>query len=182
MNHVEGMAINRRRLARSTPRPPSPARSTSCSREAATGALTQATRQRLHHRRSGGRLHARATSSPASTRFVVAPTGGNVYATSLTSNSVTMFRPTASGAGLAQPARPEGEKIRRKVPSARPQPDGCLVYLRSPGCSFGRAMKVPEGLDISPEGDQPLRRRLRDRCDRRPRPRCRNRRRHPEAG
>jgi DNA-binding beta-propeller fold protein YncE len=65
----------------------------------------------------------------------------------LTSNSVTMFRPTEGG-GLAQPARPQGENI----PEGLGNPNGCLVYLRAPGCSFGRAMSVPEGLALSPAG------------------------------
>jgi DNA-binding beta-propeller fold protein YncE len=58
-----------------------------------------------------------------------------------------MFRPTEGG-GLAQPARPQGENI----PEGLGSPSGCLVYLRSPGCSFGRAMKAPEGLALSPTG------------------------------
>ncbi len=33
-----------------------------------------------------------------------------------------------------------------------PSPDGCTVFLRSPGCAFGVAMNAPEGVDISPDG------------------------------
>jgi DNA-binding beta-propeller fold protein YncE len=80
--------------------------------------------------------------------LVVAPKGGDVYATSLTSNSVTTFH-TTEGGGLMQAARPEGEN----VPAGLGNPAGCLVYLRAPGCSFGRAMSVPEGLALSPTGD-----------------------------
>jgi DNA-binding beta-propeller fold protein YncE len=29
---------------------------------------------------------------------------------------------------------------------------GCLVWLRAVGCSFGRALRAPEGLAISPDG------------------------------
>ena len=30
---------------------------------------------------------------------------------------------------------------------------GCLIWLRAAGCSFGRALRAPEGLAISPDGD-----------------------------
>jgi DNA-binding beta-propeller fold protein YncE len=30
--------------------------------------------------------------------------------------------------------------------------NACLIFLRSAGCSFGRAMLAPEGLDVSPDG------------------------------
>lgn len=147
LDHVEGMAIN-------------PSGSTVYAaaafgsaisilqREPATGALTQATD-------GNGCIAVEAVSGCAQgyqfsgiNALVVSPKGGNVYATSLTSNSVTMFRRTEAG-GLAQPARPEGENI----PEGLGNPEGCLVYLRSPGCSFGRAMSVPEGLALSPTGD-----------------------------
>jgi DNA-binding beta-propeller fold protein YncE len=147
MNHVEGMAIN-------------PSGTTVYSaaafagaigilqRNSSTGALTQASN-------TNGCITVEAVGGCAQgyqfagvNALVVSPKGGNVYATSLTSNSVTMFRPTAEG-GLAQPARPEGEKI----PPGLGNPEGCLVYLRSPGCSFGRAMSVPEGLALSPTGN-----------------------------
>jgi len=63
--------------------------------------------------------------------------GGDVYATSLFSNSVTAFTRSRSSGGLAQ-----------KQGTA-----GCLIWLRAAGCSFGRAMRAPEGLAISPDGD-----------------------------
>jgi DNA-binding beta-propeller fold protein YncE len=62
--------------------------------------------------------------------------GGDVYATSLFSNSVTVFTRSRSTGGLAQK---EGTA-------------GCLVWLRAVGCSFGRALRAPEGLAISPDG------------------------------
>jgi DNA-binding beta-propeller fold protein YncE len=62
--------------------------------------------------------------------------GGDVYATSLISNSVTAFTRSRATAGLAQ-----------KQGTA-----GCLVWLRAVGCSFGRALRAPEGLAISPDG------------------------------
>ena len=61
--------------------------------------------------------------------------GGDLYATSLFSNSVTSFGRSSSG-GLTQ----------------RKGTLGCLVYLRATGCSFGRALVAPEGLAISPDG------------------------------
>ena len=66
----------------------------------------------------------------------VSPRGAGVYATSLSSNSVTAFTPAATGTGLTQK---EGTA-------------GCLVFLRAVGCSFGRAMIAPEGLALSPDG------------------------------
>lgn len=62
--------------------------------------------------------------------------GGDVYVTSLFSNSVTAFTRSRSTGGLAQ-----------KSGTA-----GCLVWLRAVGCSFGRAMRAPEGLAVSSDG------------------------------
>ncbi|HEX3323877.1 MAG TPA: beta-propeller fold lactonase family protein [Solirubrobacterales bacterium] len=62
--------------------------------------------------------------------------GGDVYVTSLFSNSVTSFTRSHSSGVLTQK---EGTS-------------GCLVYLRAVGCSFGRALIAPEGLAISPDG------------------------------
>jgi DNA-binding beta-propeller fold protein YncE len=62
--------------------------------------------------------------------------GGDVYMTSLFSNSVTSFTRSKSSGVLTQ----------------MPGTSGCLVYLRAVGCSFGRAMIAPEGLAISPDG------------------------------
>jgi DNA-binding beta-propeller fold protein YncE len=146
MNHIEGMAIN---PAGTTVYAASPFSNAIdiLQREASTGALTQATN-------GSGCITVEAVAGCAQgyqfagvNALVVSPKGGNVYATSLTSNSVTMFRPTSSG-GLAQPERPQGENI----PAGLGNPEGCLAYLRGPGCSFGRAMSVPEGLALSPDG------------------------------
>ncbi|MDX6609415.1 MAG: hypothetical protein QOF85_1340 [Solirubrobacterales bacterium] len=62
--------------------------------------------------------------------------GGDVYVTSLFSNSVTAFTRSRTSGGLTQK---EGTA-------------GCLVWLRAVGCSFGRALRAPEGLAISPDG------------------------------
>ncbi len=62
--------------------------------------------------------------------------GGDAYVTSLFSNSVTAFSRSRSSGGLVQK---EGTA-------------GCLIWLRAAGCSFGQAMRAPEGLAISPDG------------------------------
>ena len=66
----------------------------------------------------------------------VSPSDGDVYVTSLFSNSVTSFTASTSSGTLAQ----------------KPGTSGCLVYLRAVGCSFGRALIAPEGIAVSPEG------------------------------
>lgn len=66
----------------------------------------------------------------------VAPGGESAYVTSFLSNSVTAFDRTAGSGVLAQ----------------KEATNACLVFLRSAGCSFGRAMLAPEGLDVSPDG------------------------------
>jgi DNA-binding beta-propeller fold protein YncE len=106
------------------------------SRDPSTGALTQA---------SGGSgcivdspLTGCATGVELSgaNAVTVSPGDGDVYVTSLFSNSVTSFtRSTSSGA------------LTQKEGTA-----GCLVWLRAVGCSFGRALSSPEGLAVSPDG------------------------------
>ena len=66
----------------------------------------------------------------------VSPSGNGVYVTSLFSNSVTSFTRNGSTGALTQ----------------REGTGGCLIYLRSAGCSFGRALIAPEGLALSPDG------------------------------
>jgi DNA-binding beta-propeller fold protein YncE len=62
--------------------------------------------------------------------------GGDVYVTSLLSNSVAAFIRSRTSGGLVQ-----------KQGTA-----GCLVWLRAVGCSFGHALRAPEGIAISPDG------------------------------
>jgi DNA-binding beta-propeller fold protein YncE len=66
----------------------------------------------------------------------VSPDGSGVYVTSLFSNSVTSFTRNGSTGVLTQ----------------REGTGGCLIFLRSAGCSFGRALIAPEGLALSPDG------------------------------
>jgi len=67
---------------------------------------------------------------------VVSPDDGSVYITSLLSNSVTAFDRNAGTGALTQ----------------KEATNACLVFLRSAGCSFGRALLGPEGIDVSPDG------------------------------
>lgn len=92
--------------------------------------------------------------------LAVAPTGGDVYATSLTSNSLTTFQPLTGSIGISQPPGPDRQvekangRGKETVPAAEgtPSPNGCTVYLRSPGCAFGVAIQAPEGLTVSADG------------------------------
>lgn len=104
-------------------------------RDAATGALAQAT--------DGSGCVVDAPLTGCATGFqlnganalALSPNGKDLYATSLFDNSVTSFSRGSTGA------------IAQKEKSA-----GCLVYLRSIGCSFGRALIAPEGIDVAPDG------------------------------
>jgi len=103
------------------------------SRNPSTGALTQAgciVESALPGCATGVQLS-------GANAVAVSPDDEGAYATSLFSNSVTSFsRTVLSGGALAQK---EGTA-------------GCLIYLRSAGCSFGRALLAPEGLAFSPGG------------------------------
>ncbi len=104
-------------------------------RDPTTGALAQAT--------DGSGCVVDAPLSGCTTGFqlsganalALSPNGQDLYATSLFDNSVTSFSRASTGA------------IAQKEKSA-----GCLVYLRSIGCSFGRALVAPEGIDVAPDG------------------------------
>lgn len=104
-------------------------------RDQSTGSLTQATD-------SSGCIANAALSGCTTGRqleganAVAFNPGGDVYVTSLFSNSVTAFARSRTTGGLVQ-----------KQGTA-----GCLVWLRAVGCSFGRALRAPEGLAISPDG------------------------------
>jgi DNA-binding beta-propeller fold protein YncE len=104
-------------------------------RNSSTGALTQATDG------TGCIVDAALTGCTTGRELaganavVLSPGGTDLYATSLSSDSVTSFSRAASGS-LAQ-----------KQATA-----GCLVLLRAVGCSFGRAISAPEGLAVSGDG------------------------------
>ena len=105
-------------------------------RDPSTGALAQATDGSGCV--AGSPLAGCATGVQLSGANAVAVSrgGGDVYATSLFSDSVTSFTRSTSSSGLTQ----------MKGTS------GCLVWLRAVGCSFGRALSAPEGLAVSPGG------------------------------
>jgi len=104
-------------------------------RDPATGALSQA--------RDGSGCIVDAALSGCTTGFEISGANaaatapnGDLYLTSLFSNSVTAFSRSSPTAAMAQLAAPAG----------------CLVWLRAVGCSFGRALSAPEGLVVSPDG------------------------------
>ncbi|HEY2478283.1 MAG TPA: beta-propeller fold lactonase family protein [Solirubrobacterales bacterium] len=156
---IEGMAISESGSAVYTAAAASSAVGV-FARDRSTGALTQGTGA------SGCITNTAVTGCALGYEFkgvnalAVAPKGGDVYATSLTSNSLTTFRPISGGVGLSQPPGPDREIEKEKgpgketVPAAEgtPSPNGCTVFLRSPGCAFGVAMQAPEGLALSPDG------------------------------
>jgi DNA-binding beta-propeller fold protein YncE len=155
LNHVEGLAIN----PSGTAVYPEAAFSSAIgflARDASTGALTQ----------TGCVTSAAVTGCALGYEFggvnamAFSPDGSDAYATSLTSNSLTTFRRVTGSVSIVQPPGPSRQVSKEKgpgketVPAAEgtPSPDGCTVFMRSPGCGFGRAMQAPEGLDVSPDG------------------------------
>ncbi len=109
---------------------------TTLSRDPSTGALAQASDG------SGCIVESALTGCTVGRELgganavAVSPDGTGVYVTSLLSNSVTSFDRNSSSGALTQ-----GEGT-----------GGCLIFLRSAGCSFGRALQAPEGLAFSPDG------------------------------
>ena len=106
------------------------------SRDPSTGALSQATDG------SGCVVDAPLTGCTpgrelaGANAVAVSPGSGNVYVTSLLSNSVTAFDRNAGTGALVQ----------------KEATNACLIFLRSAGCSFGRAMLGPEGITVAPDG------------------------------
>jgi DNA-binding beta-propeller fold protein YncE len=106
------------------------------SRDPSTGALTQATDGSgciVDSPLSGCTTGVELAGANAVT---VSPNDEGVYVTSLFSNSVTSFTRSTGSTLVAQK---EGTA-------------GCLIFLRAAGCSFGRALKSPEGIAVSPDG------------------------------
>ena len=117
-------------------------------RDHVTGALTQATDgSGCIVRRAARPAAPPARSSRAPTRSRSAP-DGDVYVTSLFSNSVTVFTRSATTGGLTQ-----------KKGTA-----GCLVCLRAVGCSLRPRAERAGGAGDLARRRQRLRRRLRDRA------------------
>ncbi len=106
------------------------------SRNPSSGALTQATdgsgcivESPLAGCTSGVQLS-------GANAVAIAPGDQGLYVTSLFSNSVTSFTRSTNSGALAQ----------------MPGTSGCLIFLRAAGCSFGRALRSPEGIVVSPDG------------------------------
>lgn len=108
----------------------------SLSRDLSTGALAQATDG------SGCIVEAPLTGCTTGTQLAganavaISPNDESVYVTSLFSNSVTSFTRVTGTTPVTQ----------------KPGTAGCLIFLRAAGCSFGRALKAPEGIAVSPDG------------------------------
>jgi len=109
---------------------------TELARDPSTGALTQlpAPNSCIADPPLTGCTEGRELGGPNA--VAIAPGGESVYVTSFLSNSVTAFDRTAGTGVLA----------------LKEATNACLIFLRSAGCSFGRAMLAPEGLDVSPDG------------------------------
>jgi DNA-binding beta-propeller fold protein YncE len=109
---------------------------TELARDPSTGALTQlaAPNSCISNAALTGCTQGRELGG--ANAVAVAPGGESVYVTSFLANSVTAFDRTAGSGVLAQ----------------KEATNACLVFMRSAGCSFGRAMLAPEGLDVSPDG------------------------------
>ncbi|HEV7774018.1 MAG TPA: beta-propeller fold lactonase family protein [Conexibacter sp.] len=105
-------------------------------RDPSTGALTQATDG------SGCIVNAAFAGCTTGVQLgganavAVSPDDGDVYVTSLTSNSLTNFTRTPTTGQLAQ----------------QPGTSACAIYVLAVGCSLGRALQAPEGLAVSPDG------------------------------
>jgi DNA-binding beta-propeller fold protein YncE len=105
-------------------------------RDASTGGLTQATDGSgciVTTPLAGCTTGAQLDGADAVT---VSANEKDVYVTSLFSKSVTSFTRTRHTGLLTQ----------------KPGAAGCLVFMRSTGCSFGRAISSPEGIAVSPDG------------------------------
>jgi DNA-binding beta-propeller fold protein YncE len=108
----------------------------SLTRDPSTGGLSQAT--------DGSGCVVEAALTGCTTGFqlaganavAISPDDESVYVTSLFSNSVTSFTRTTGSTPVVQ----------------KPGTAGCLIFLRAAGCSFGRALKAPEGIAVSPDG------------------------------
>lgn len=105
-------------------------------RNASTGALTQAT--------DGSGCIVDAALAGCTTGLwlgganavAVSPDDGDVYVTSLTSNSLTSFTRAPGTGTLTQQSGTSA----------------CAIYLLAVGCSLGRALSEPEGLAVAPDG------------------------------
>jgi len=104
-------------------------------RDPTSGALTQATDG------SGCIVQAALTGCVTGVQLAganavaLSPGDTHAYVTNLISNTVDSFNRSSSGT------------LTQKLATT-----GCLAFLRAVGCSFGRAMSAPEGVEVSPDG------------------------------
>ncbi len=104
-------------------------------RDASSGALTQA------NDGSGCIVDSALAGCTTGTQLAganavaVSPSDGDVYVTSLFSNSVTSF----TRAGTGQLTQKSGTSA-------------CAIYVLAVGCSLARALEAPEGIAVSPDG------------------------------
>ena len=93
--------------------------------------------QRRLRRRQRRRRLRRDSASIGPNSVAVSPDGRNVYATSREGASLTIFRRNPKTGALTQlPPRP-----------------GCVSGLAIPGCTAGRALKGPDVVVVSPDGN-----------------------------
>lgn len=105
-------------------------------RDPSTGALTQPTDG------SGCMTNVPSTGCTTGVELgganavTVSPDDGDVYVTSLTSNSVTSFIRTAGTGQLTQ----------------QTGTSACAIHVLAVGCSLARSLSAPEGIAVSPDG------------------------------
>ncbi len=104
-------------------------------RNASTGALTQATDGSGCIVNSALAGCTTGTQLAGANAIAVSPSDGDVYVTSLLSNSVTSFTRAAGG-----------QLTQKSGTSA------CAIYVLAVGCSLARELQAPEGIAVSPDG------------------------------
>jgi DNA-binding beta-propeller fold protein YncE len=105
-------------------------------RNSSTGALTQASGNAGCIVQTALAGCTTGTQLGGADAVAVSPDGGDVYVTSVLSNSVTSFTRTPM----------TGQFVQQTGTSA------CVIYVLAVGCSLGQALSAPEGLAISPDG------------------------------
>ncbi len=105
-------------------------------RNARTGRLSQAAGASGCIAAMGAGGCARAVGLDGPNSVAISPDGRNVYATSLQSNSIAIFRRNAKTGALSQPAGAAG----------------CIAGVVSRGCASARALHGPDAVAVSPDG------------------------------
>jgi DNA-binding beta-propeller fold protein YncE len=106
------------------------------SRNPSTGALAQATDGTGSMVQTALSGCTTGTQLDGANAVAISPDDGDVYVTSLISNSLTSFtRATDTGVLTQQSGT-----------------SACAIYVYAVGCSLGRALSAPEGLAVAPDG------------------------------